>query len=429
MARLLLATLLLLHMILLSCNANFFLNPFMDPGNEGALADPEAPFEEEPDAYNLHHRKKKIRKQRQQKKKNDGIGLDWPQFPLLDDPIEIPPEVPQNPLPDAPKNKLPEDPQDALPDGPPDDNLKGLRVGFYNQSCPRAEEIMAETMAEMFRTNPRAPANILRLQFHDCFVGGCDASILLDSTPSGENVEKSSPMNFILLKGADLIDDIKLKLEQECPQTVSCADIIAFAAREALALTGLPRLPQPGGRRDALVSLSANVDVLKNLPIPDWTMDQLIELFKRKGFTEEEMVILTGAHSIGGAHCGVFTPRLNNYENSGKPDPGLDPAFLNQISGICLDPKEANRNPLVDFDETPTKMDNLFYKNLMQYKALLSTDQALLTDPRTAQFVEAMANNPDEFAKRLAALMIRMGAMEALTGTAGEVRKTCRSTV
>ncbi|KAI4314371.1 hypothetical protein L6164_027286 [Bauhinia variegata] len=441
MARLVIATLLLFHLILLSC---FVYSQgqldYTEQGDEGALADPKEPREEQQDTNNEVPEKtekkkkkpnKKEKKQKQQKKNDDDVDVDEePRNKLVPDLPAVTSYGPPAGTPVATSSNAPTT-QDtsAVPDLLQNVIvLTGLRLGFYNQSCPRAEEIVAESMAQIFQTNPRAPANILRLQLHDCFVGGCDASILLDSTPSGENVEKSSAINFILLKGADLIDDIKLKLEEACPQTVSCADTIAFAAREALVLTGLPRLPQPSGRRDGLVSLSANVDALKNLPEPVWTMDQEIELFKRKGFTEEEMVILNGAHSIGGAHCNVITPRLENYKNSGNPDPDLDPAFLEQLKGICFDPKEVNRNPFVNFDETPTKLDNLFYRNLVEKKALLQTDQALFTDPRTRQFVQAMADNPDEFAKRLGPLMLRMGSLEVLTEPAGEVRKTCRST-
>src|ERR1044072_8910150 len=100
---------------------------------------------------------------------------------------------------------------------------------------------------------------------------GCDASILLDYAPTGDNVEKSSLFNGLLLKGADLIDDIKNKLEQECPETVSCADILAFTTTEAMALAGMPRHNPLGGRRDALYSL-ATVAEDNNLPLPNWNV-------------------------------------------------------------------------------------------------------------------------------------------------------------
>lgn len=124
---------------------------------------------------------------------------------------------------------------------------------------------------------------------------GCDASILLDSTPPGEPVEKISPANDKTIKGLDVINQIKAQLEQECPQTVSCADILAYATREAVFLSGLPYYRVQGGCRDGLTSRAS--DVIENLPFPTMSVDTMIELYARKGFTIEDMVVLAGAHS------------------------------------------------------------------------------------------------------------------------------------
>lgn len=60
---------------------------------------------------------------------------------------------------------------------------------------------------------------------------GCDASILLD----GSGSEKVAPSNGSV-RGYELIDAIKTRLEQLCPGLVSCADIIAIATRVAVVL-------------------------------------------------------------------------------------------------------------------------------------------------------------------------------------------------
>lgn len=64
------------------------------------------------------------------------------------------------------------------------------------------------------------------------FLQGCDASVLLDSTES-VTAEKDGLPNRSL-SGYDVIDDIKAKLEEECPGIVSCADILTLAARDAV---------------------------------------------------------------------------------------------------------------------------------------------------------------------------------------------------
>ena len=62
---------------------------------------------------------------------------------------------------------------------------------------------------------------------------GCDASVLLDDTSSFTG-EKSAGANANSLRGFEVIDDIKTQLEATCPGIVSCADILAVAARDAV---------------------------------------------------------------------------------------------------------------------------------------------------------------------------------------------------
>lgn len=65
-----------------------------------------------------------------------------------------------------------------------------------------------------------------------CPIKGCDASILLDST-NDNTAEKDSPGN-LSLRGYEIIDDTKQEIENTCPGVVSCADILAMAARDAV---------------------------------------------------------------------------------------------------------------------------------------------------------------------------------------------------
>ncbi|XP_031498429.1 peroxidase 5-like [Nymphaea colorata] len=299
-----------------------------------------------------------------------------------------------------------------------------LRVGFYLGSCPSVEDVVKDTVAKAFATDPGVAPELVRLHFHDCFVRGCDASVLLDSTP-GRPAEKDSPINNPSLGGFDVIDEAKSILESRCPGVVSCADIVAFAAREAVHNAGGFSYLVPAGRRDGIVSNASEVS--ENLPKGSFNVDQLQANFARKGLSLEDMVTLSGAHTFGDCHCSAISDRLYNFSSTNAPDPSMDPNYVLLLKSKCPAPAPGSSDdPAVFLDvATPNNFDNQYYQNLKNQRGLLSSDQALMSRGDTATMVKSNALFGLIWKSKFADAMVRMGNIEVLTGSQGQIRRSC----
>ncbi|QCD81784.1 peroxidase 72-like [Vigna unguiculata] len=294
---------------------------------------------------------------------------------------------------------------------------------FYDYSCPQAQNIVKSILATYVQQQPRLAASILRLHFHDCFVKGCDASLLLDSSESIIS-EKGSNPNRNSARGFEVIDAIKAALERECPSTVSCADILTLAARDSVVLSGGPSWEVPLGRRDsrdASISGSNN-----NIPAPNNTFQTILTKFQLHGLDLVDLVALSGGHTIGNARCTTFRQRLySQISGNGKPDSTLDQYYAAALRNRC--PRSGGDQNLFFLDyATPYKFDNTYFKNLLAYKGLLSSDQILLTDQESAELVKSYAESNDIFFEQFAKSMIKMGNISPLTNSRGEIRENCR---
>ncbi|XP_006346979.1 peroxidase 72-like [Solanum tuberosum] len=294
---------------------------------------------------------------------------------------------------------------------------------FYDRSCPQAKQIVKSIVAKAVAKEARMAASLLRLHFHDCFVKGCDASLLLDNSGTIISEKRSNP-NRNSVRGFEVIDEIKKTLEKECPQTVSCADILALAARDSTVLAGGPNWEVPLGRKDSRgASLSGSN---YNIPAPNNTFNTILTKFKLKGLDIVDLVALSGSHTIGNARCTSFRQRLYNQSGNSLPDYTLEQSYAAQLRVRC--PRSGGDQTLFFMDfVSPIKFDNSYFKNLLASKGLLNSDQVLVTkNQESLALVKQYAENNELFFEHFAKSMVKMGNISPLTGFRGEIRKNCR---
>ncbi|MFQ6647624.1 hypothetical protein Gotur_020761 [Gossypium turneri] len=289
--------------------------------------------------------------------------------------------------------------------------VDGLRMDYYIMSCPFAESIVKNTVNRALQDDPTLAAALVRMHFHDCFVEGCDGSILIDSTEDN-TAEKDSPGN-LSLRGYEVIDDAKEQLEDQCPGIVSCADIVAMAARDAIFWSRGPVYDIPKGRKDGRRS---KIEDTINLPFPTFNTSELISAFGKRGFSAQEMVALSGAHTLGVARCSSFKNRLNNA------DANLNSDFAKTLSKTC----SAGDNAEQPFDATQNTFDNFYFNALIRKSGVLFSDQVLYTTPRTRNIVYGYAMNQAMFFFDFQQAMVKMGQVDVKEGSNGEVRHNCR---
>ncbi|KAM3351676.1 hypothetical protein ACQJBY_023554 [Aegilops geniculata] len=293
----------------------------------------------------------------------------------------------------------------------PSPSGSGLSYGYYTTSCPTAEKIIKDAVKKAVEENPGIGAGLIRLFFHDCFVRGCDASVLLNTTNSkNSDTEREGPPNQNSLRGFEVIDEAKTAIEAACKNTVSCADIVAFAARDAsyFLSNGSINIPMPGGRYDGRESFADETD---QLPGPFSNVAQLQASFAAKGLTSDEMATLSGAHTIGRARCMFFSSRLSE----------MNQTYADNLRAECGD----NGNTNVNQDNvTSNVLDKQYYQNVIDNKVLFTSDAVLNSTEETRTQVMQNANTAGAWERKFEKAMEKMGKIKGNQQSV-EIRKVC----
>ncbi|KAI7755466.1 hypothetical protein M8C21_026866 [Ambrosia artemisiifolia] len=142
-----------------------------------------------------------------------------------------------------------------------------------------------------------------------------------------------------------------------------------------------------------------------------------------RGLNVLDLVVLSGAHTIGRATCESVQHRLYDYKGTNRPDPSLDPKYLNYLRRKC---RWASENVHLD-GETPDTFDTQYYHNLKKNLGLLSTDQLLYSDSRTKPIATGLSFESSLFKNQFGVSMVKLSSILDYTSQDdGEIRVDCK---
>ncbi|CAI5490137.1 unnamed protein product [Closterium sp. Naga37s-1] len=173
---------------------------------------------------------------------------------------------------------------------------------------------------------------------------------------------------------------------------------------------GGPYIDTQLGRRDSRSSRASRAEAA--MPGHRMNVDELVKNFAAVNLTRLDLVTLSGAHTIGDAHCGSVDHRI-----APNHDPTMANSLREKLNDKCRAPtEEPSKEVDLDF-RTKNRFDNQYYKNLQEKFGLLSSDQVLAIDERTRNVVDRYAADQEDFFREFRHSMLRMGANNGCDGS------------
>ncbi|XP_021727597.1 L-ascorbate peroxidase 3-like [Chenopodium quinoa] len=205
---------------------------------------------------------------------------------------------------------------------------------------------------DLLQKNKKFSPILLRLAFHDA--GTYDAKTKTGGPNGSIRRELSNPSNNGLKVAIDFCEQVKSKYPK-----VTYADFYQLAGVLAIEVTGGPKIPFTPGRPDSRDQQDGGA-----LPNPNGDAKHLRDVFNRMGFKDRDIVVLSGAHTLGRA----------NRDRSGFDGP---------------------------FTEEPFKFDNSYFVNLRKADkpglVKFPTDKVLVEDPAFNKYVQLYAKDEKAF--------------------------------
>lgn len=291
---------------------------------------------------------------------------------------------------------------------------ESLSNDYYATTCPQLESIIRNKVIQWIKIDMTLAASLLRLHFHDCMATGNDASILL-TDPKRRSTEMYSVFSKGL-RGFEVVDNIKLAVEKQCPGIVSCADVLTTIARDVVLEMGGPFWFVPFGRKD---SLTSRIQDAALVPHQESDADVLLKQFDTLGLSFADLATLSGAHTVGRSHCFSFT-------RSGSPgaNPSMNASYARFLHQEC---KPGPWSAVYNDPISPYVVDLQYYTNLKNNMGLFKSDHTLYADnDMTRSMIDAFLTQPGMWEAQFAVSMVNLGNVGVLTGPGqGEIRRVC----
>ncbi|KAK1300898.1 Peroxidase 12 [Acorus calamus] len=197
-------------------------------------------------------------------------------------------------------------------------------------------------------------------------------------------------------------------------QGLFTSDQDMFVDSRTKPISGGPNYKVPLGRRDGTTFATVN-DTLKFLPSPISNVTTLLSALALNNLDVNDLVALSGGHTIGIGHCTSFENRLFPTRDS-----NMNQTFFKNLRLTCPVLNTTNHDL-----RTPNIFDNKYYVDLMNRQELFTSDQGLNNDSRTKPIVLGFAINQSLFFEKFVFSMVKMGMLNVLTGTSGQIRANC----
>lgn len=228
---------------------------------------------------------------------------------------------------------------------------------------------------------------MLRLAFHDA--GTYDA-LTKTGGPNG-SIRNPQELNHSANRGLETAVDLCEKVKRKHP-CITYADLYQLAGVVAVEVTGGPTIHFVPGRQDSLSSPKEGL-----LPDANKGADHLRSVFNRMGLEDKDIVALSGAHTLGGAH-----KQVSGFDGKWTEEPWkFDNSYFKELLKSSTKFPTPSNPPTGYSQQKPSSAAGEDSTGRRLF--IFSTDQALIKDRKFLEYVMLYEQDEEAFFRDYAA--------------------------